>query len=134
VRLAWAIRRSFTEYVRAAEGSVTLADGVVEADGQFFFEGVPGNPDVFVGSVRFQAHDGLLDVTIGDPSLTMDGTSGTVSVTTGSGASRIVLGRFVDIQGDDISSGRAMLTFEGSRLLGDVYSPGSALDLPRIVG
>jgi hypothetical protein len=133
MRLAWAIRRSFTEYVRAAEGSVTLADGVAEADGEFFFEGVPGNPDAFSGSVRFQAHDGLLDVTIGAPSLAVDGTSGTVSVTTGSGASHIVLARLVDIRGDDISSGRTMLTFEGSRLLGDVYPPGSALDPPRIV-
>lgn len=139
MKLIWPIRQSFTDYVRGNEGAITL-DGVIETEDGFVFEGAAGDPPssaadalAFSGSVHFEAHGGMLDVTIGDPVLTIDGESGTITVTTEpTGNSRTTLARLVEVHNGDVTSAKVLLTFEGTRLLGDVYAPGSPLDAFRI--
>jgi hypothetical protein len=133
VKLIWPVRRSFVAYVRGNQGTVTLGGGVTETDEGFVF---PGDSVAleFTGSVHFEAHGGMLDVTIGDPAFAISGDAGTLGVTTGAGGERTTIARLIEIQGDDPASGQLLLTYEGTRLLGDVYAPGSPLDGFRIEG
>ena len=75
--LTWGVKTSFRSYVEAAGGTVTLSDGVTRTeDGSFVFSAVPGGdlaiaPDGsatgalrFVGAVTFEAHGGMLKVTL----------------------------------------------------------------------
>ncbi|WP_415853228.1 HtaA domain-containing protein [Sinomonas sp. G460-2] len=132
MKLIWPIRRSFVGYVRGSEGTVALGDGAEETEEGFVFQGIPRSSLAFVGSVHFQAHGGMLDVLIGDPAFAIDGEVGTLSITTGPGAARNTIARLTGIRDGDPASGQLLLTYEGTRLLGDVYEPGSPLDPFRI--
>ncbi|HKU12655.1 MAG TPA: HtaA domain-containing protein [Sinomonas sp.] len=132
MKLIWPIRRSFVGYVRGSEGTVELGGGATEIEEGFVFQGVPGESLAFAGSVRFQAHGGMLDVMIGDPAFAIEGEAGTLSVATAPDGARTTVARLVGIRDDDPAGGQLLLTYEGTRLLGDVYAPGSPLDAFRI--
>lgn len=132
MKLIWPIRRSFVDYVRASDGTVVLGGGATESEEGFVFRSAPGTAHAFTGNVRFLAHGGMLDVELGDPVFTVDGDAATLSVSTGGGAARTTVARLIGIRGSDLASGQLLLTYEGTRLLGDVYQPGSPLDAFRI--
>jgi hypothetical protein len=86
--LAWGVKSSFTGYVTGpvAGGEAVAADGATpEADGTFRFpalEGLTADADgieaAFTGSVRFTGHDGVLDVSLSDLRLLVEGDTGVV--------------------------------------------------------
>ena len=72
-KLIWGVKESFRQYVEAAEGSITVADGADRnADGTFVFEAIEGGNfaiaadgtasgiQQFSGTVIFEAHGGML--------------------------------------------------------------------------
>ncbi len=76
--LAWGVKASFVGYVRAVGGSIVADEGAHEEGGAFVFPAsgtetsdasatAAGRGWRFEGRVTFRAHDGLLDVRIGDP-------------------------------------------------------------------
>lgn len=132
MKLIWPIRRSFVNYVRGNGGTVTLKGGTAESDEGFVFPGIPGDPHAFTGSVRFVAHGGMLDVRLGDPAFLLDGEAATLRVTTDEAGAGATIARVVGVEGSDLAGAELLLTVEGSRLLGDVYQPGSRLDGFRI--
>lgn len=131
MKLIWPIKRSFVAYVRGSEGNITLDGGATETTEGFTFPGPEGDEGAFGGSVRFEAHGGMLDVTIANPRFTLQESAGELSVESGDGA-RVTVARLVDIMGSDVQTARLLITVEGSRLLGDVYAPGSELDPVRL--
>lgn len=89
--LAWGVHHPFAAYVTGpvAEGTVTLADGATAgeldgvADGTFRFPALAGSradtagiDAAFAGSVRFLGHGDLLDLTLSDLLVHVDGDEG----------------------------------------------------------
>lgn len=77
--LRWAVKGSFLDYVRSNGGTITLLGDASEEDGEYVFprtvDGVqfdgetPRGTAKFGGGVRFEAHGGMLDVMISEPSI-----------------------------------------------------------------
>ena len=86
--LGWGVRDSFRNYVRGgiANGSWELNDTSYSSDafnwsnGTGTFKGGKGSIS-FSGSVRFTGHHGILDTTIANPRLEINGNSGTLYAT-----------------------------------------------------
>lgn len=86
--LGWGVRDSFRNYVRGgiANGSWELngtsysSDAFNWSNGTGTFKGGKGSIS-FSGSVRFTGHHGILDTTIANPRLEIDGNSGTLYAT-----------------------------------------------------
>lgn len=86
--LGWGVRDSFRNYVRGgiANGSWELngtsysSDAFNWSNGTGTFKGGKGSIS-FSGSVRFTGHHGVLDTTIANPRLEIDGNSGTLYAT-----------------------------------------------------
>ena len=86
--LGWGVRDSFRNYVRGgiANGSWELdgtsysSDAFNWANGTGTFKGGKGSIS-FSGSVRFTGHHGILDTTIANPRLEINGNSGTLYAT-----------------------------------------------------
>ena len=86
--LGWGVRDSFRNYVRGgiANGSWELngtsysSDTFNWSNGTGTFKGGKGSIS-FSGSVRFTGHHGVLDTTIANPRLEIDGNSGTLYAT-----------------------------------------------------
>uniref|UniRef100_A0AAU2VCF0 HtaA domain-containing protein n=1 Tax=Streptomyces sp. NBC_00003 TaxID=2903608 RepID=A0AAU2VCF0_9ACTN len=86
--LDWGFRESFRKYVGAA-GRITVADGAKQAaaNGAFTFTGGTGTYDTathntsnaFKGSVRFEAHGGVLDIRLSDLKVATTGTKGAIT-------------------------------------------------------
>ncbi|WP_438294154.1 HtaA domain-containing protein [Streptomyces sp. HUAS TT7] len=86
--LDWGFRESFRKYVGAA-GRITVADGAKQAaaNGVFTFTGGTGTYDTathntgnaFKGSVRFEAHGGVLDIKLSDLKVATTGTKGAIT-------------------------------------------------------
>ncbi|MEU9168671.1 HtaA domain-containing protein [Streptomyces sp. NPDC048420] len=79
--LIWAVKESFTAYVRSF-GAIELTRPAEEtADGfRFPLATVEGDVLKFVGAAIFRAHAGLLDVVVADPWLHTSGTGWFISV------------------------------------------------------
>jgi hypothetical protein len=95
--LAWGVKQSFRDYVTGpiAKGAISTS-GVGSSGGAFTFAQTGGTVDAatgvgtatYGGSVRFTGHAGLLDVTLGNPVVRIDGpTRGTLLVSVDGGAS-----------------------------------------------
>ena len=84
----------------------------------------------FAGHVDMNAHGGMLAVIVADPIIEWDGESGMLSVRTGHDADdlRLDLAEVTRVEGSEPLQATAKLTFDGSRLLGDVYVTGQAID------
>lgn len=91
--LGWGVRDSFRNYVRGgiANGSWELngtsysSDAFNWSNGTGTFKGGKGSIS-FSGSVRFTGHHGILDTTIANPRLEINGNSGTLYATMNSNA------------------------------------------------
>ncbi|KAB1889828.1 hypothetical protein F6W69_17545 [Microbacterium oxydans] len=95
--LRWAISSSFTDYITGniAKGSIAVSDGATRSGGQFQFgQTVGGDFDVntglgsvvYRGSVRFTGHQGVLDVTVSNPSIRITSTNAATLYVTSGGA------------------------------------------------
>ncbi len=146
--LAWGIKESFRSYVAGpiAHGSITTS-GVSLSGGAFVFgqaagstfDGSTGSTS-YSGSVRFRGHDGLLDVSLSNPVVTVESsTRATLSVSVNGGAStsfatldlsagvRSTPGNTVTFSGVPASltaAGARVFSFNGSNF----YAAGTALD------
>jgi hypothetical protein len=86
--LTWGFKESFRAYIDGsiANGEWTVSNGAVYATPSFSWPGGTGRYDPatgtgyidFTGSVRFTGHDGVLDTTIENPTLVLDGATGTL--------------------------------------------------------
>ncbi|MEO8262735.1 MAG: HtaA domain-containing protein [Pseudolysinimonas sp.] len=86
--LDWGFKESFRAYIASdiANGEWTTADGATYETPSFSWTDGTGRWDPatgqgyidFTGSVRFTGHDGLLDTTIANPTLLLNGDSGTL--------------------------------------------------------
>lgn len=127
--LQWAISARFSDYVLAvADGVITCTGGATRAErGTFRF---PGVPPCFMGSVRFFAHGGMLDVTIADPWIEVVADAIELSIADPDDDGRLVLARgSVPPIGD---RGILRLTPDGSDLFFARYPEGFEID-PWIV-
>ncbi|MFG2042991.1 HtaA domain-containing protein [Dactylosporangium sp. NPDC048998] len=133
VNLTWPIRQSFLRYIDTVGGTTEISEELSRGDDAFVFPGTSSGPTrwEFRGSARFEAHGGMLSVTIGDPIVDLDNEPATLTVATATGpdAPRATIAHLIGIeaQGSALRA-NARLTVEGSRLLGDVYNPGDLLD------
>ncbi len=142
-RMIWGVKASFRSYVEAAGGSTTLSDGATRADdGTFVFEAVPGGnltiaPDGsasgamrFAGTVTFDAHGGMLKVTLTELGLDA-GDEGLVltALDTQLNRDRCIIAKLgpVESAGDSLTVG-AEITLDGMYQIADNYPPGTALD------
>lgn len=81
--LSWGVKESFRAYISGsiANGSWETADGATYETPQFTWSGATGSIDPstgigsisFTGSVNFTGHDGVLDLTIANPTLEFEG-------------------------------------------------------------
>ncbi|MDX6740925.1 HtaA domain-containing protein [Actinocorallia sp. A-T 12471] len=135
--LVWGVKASFLGYVTRAEGEITVAEGADVAEGQQAFV-FPASDEKgkFTGQVGFDAHGGMLKVTIADPWIEIaDDGNATLSVVNPAKlatdrSQRITIAALGDIvpQGDGTAKANAVLTMHGVWLLGNVYAPGDDLD------
>ena len=151
----WGVKQSFRNYViGAAGGSYDASNGATKLeDGTIDFTPGSGTIDLaevtgdvtFGGSVHFTGHSGALDVTVTDPPVVYDGTSGTLyadvtskSLSTGDTesfpgvdfATLDLTGAAPVQEGDSIVADRntATLTEDGSAAFAGFYPAGTALD------
>ncbi|WP_129842817.1 HtaA domain-containing protein [Streptomyces sp. RFCAC02] len=159
-RLDWGIRASFQTYVTGpvANGGWSLGDGAATVgESQFRFHSAQGSYDpdsgsftaAYRGSVRFTGHqdgngDFALDLTIANPSVSVSGSSGTLSADmrskdretgTVSERSQVPLAA-LDLTGVELRGGTglavagipATLTDEGAAAFAGYYAAGDPLD------
>lgn len=148
--LHWGVKQSFRGYVEAT-GGVIETDGGAEraADGEFVFGAAPGHgvsldakgrPDghgAFVGEVRFEAHGGMLSVCLADPVLEISSSAAVLTVADSPARTRRLEIARLDLaamtsggQGEIVIP--AILSPEGSQVLGDHYPAGTPLDPVRL--
>lgn len=135
MKLRWPIKESFQGYVRGAAGTIAVSDDVTHEGIDFVFPSTAITDDTwsFSGHVDLNAHGGMLAVLIADPVISWDGDTGVLSVRTGPDADdlRLDLVDITRVAGSDPLEATATLTFDGSRLLGDVYRPFQSIDPMR---
>jgi hypothetical protein len=148
-RLIWGVKQSFRTYVEASGGTIGAGAGAERmAEGVFAFAaaagsdlavegGVLAGTGRFRGQVSFQAHGGLLSVTLVDPwvEATAGGWALSVAETAGS-PRRMTIAKLdagaLALEPDGTTALPAATTLEGMMLLGDHYPPGTALDPVRL--
>ncbi|MYQ39908.1 Htaa protein [Streptomyces sp. LamerLS-316] len=147
--LDWGFKESFRRYIGGA-GTITVKDGATQAagNGVFTFGNGKGTYDTtthgtdtaFDGSVNFNAHGGVLDITISDVKVTTAGTSGavTVDLKTPEGTQDDVALAELDLSGIRPGQGEggamvfkdipSKLTKAGSAAFNGMYAEGEVLD------
>lgn len=137
VKLRWPIKESFQDYVTAAEGTIEVSDEVTRDGKDFVFPQTKTDDGTlaFSGHVELKAHGGLLAVIVADPIIVWNGEEGTLSARTGHDpdALRIDIIDITRVPDSVPLQATSKLTFDGSRLLGDVYLPGQAIDSLEVV-
>jgi hypothetical protein len=128
-RLRWSVKESFVGYVRASGGVVRPEPG---DGGEFVFRRTSDDTRLaFEGEATFEAHHGMLQVRLTDPELELTGTTGSLSVRDHAdpdAGGRLTIARVQVVEmGPPVRLGVSVTTM-GSRLFGDVYPPGEALD------
>lgn len=146
-QLAWGIRSSFVSYVgnRLPDGNVETGNGVTQSGDVFTWTNGTGEVSSagqgtwsFNGFVRFTGHGGVLDTSISNPRIQLDGSGG---------GALIVDVRSKDMNGVDVSgngmifaqlrftslsstggTATTTLTADGSRALNSMYPAGEAMD------
>uniref|UniRef100_A0AAU1LQ70 HtaA domain-containing protein n=1 Tax=Streptomyces sp. NBC_00148 TaxID=2903626 RepID=A0AAU1LQ70_9ACTN len=147
--LDWGFKESFRRYIGGA-GTITVKDGATQAagNGVFTFGNGKGTYDTtthgtdtaFDGSVNFNAHGGVLDITISDVKVSTSGTSGavTVDLKTPEGTQDDVALADLDLSGIRPGQGEggamvfkdipSKLTKAGSAAFNGMYAEGEVLD------
>ena len=135
-RLGWGVKQSFRAYVEGSGGSIALDGGAGRAaDGTFMFEamadsdlalddGALSGTGRFTGKLVFQAHGGLLSVTLTDPWVEPAGDGWVLSIAE-TATRRTAIAKLDAIQDGALS---AVTTLDGMMILGDHYPPGTQLD------
>ncbi len=134
-RLRWAVKDSFIGYIRGLEdGAIETFDGCELDDGAFHFPGESAEDEelLFSGGVHFTGFAGMLDVRLVDPVIEFNGTDVKVTALVGpaSIAARVPLATIEGAEPyrpGDTWTATPRLTFEGVRILGDVYQVGAEL-------
>ncbi|NED93449.1 hypothetical protein G3I76_77130, partial [Streptomyces sp. SID11233] len=154
--LDWGVKESFRKYLLSpiANGEITPGDGATQASGNgpFTFTGGTGTYDTgthgthtaFRGSVRFEGHEGVLDIKLSDLQVTTTTTGGGISadVTTVADGKATTDQDVViaDLSLDGIRPGTgaggamvfkdipATLTADGAKAFQGFYQAGAALD------
>ena len=139
-RLGWGVKQSFRAYVEGSGGSIAATDGCTRADdGTLAFEataesdlalagGDLSGTGRFRGRVQFQAHGGLLTVTLVDPWVEpADG--GWVLSIAETPTRRTAVARLATPE--DGAMG-AVITLDGMMIIGDHYPPGTMMDPVRL--
>jgi len=152
--VTWGVKESFRTYVTGpiAHGEITVTGATTDADGVFRWPVTGGTYDpvaetttaTLAGTVRFTGHAGVLDLTISSPTLTLTGTSGTLTadVTSKDESSgkvvsypRVVVaevdaGSAVSAGGDVVAVQNAgtVLAAAGAPAFGGFYQAGTTLD------
>lgn len=163
-RLDWGVKQSFREYIAGpiADGSYTATSGAsVNPDGTIGFDVLGGSYDTTTdsgevatkGTVRFTAHEApglgpMLDLTIADPRIELDGDAGALiadvksrSLSSGTvalypevelaslDASALTLSPLTEpVPGFSFTPLPASLTATGAPAFSDFYPPGAVLD------
>ena len=143
-KLIWGVKESFRQYVEAAEGSITVADGAGRnEDGTFVFGAIEGGNfaiaadgtasgiQEFSGTVVFEAHGGMLKSVISGLAIESGPDGTTLSALEGplneSRCHIAKLGR-LECSEDDILRFSAEITLDGMFQIADNYPPGTILD------
>ena len=153
-RMGWGIKESFRSYIRGsiANGGWDLGGGAVYSGGVFVFTGNDGTAEVaggsltsanltFGGSVHFTGHEGVLDTTVANPEIRIDGNTGTLFADVTSNDTegnphnygRIAVAD-LSVDGASVTDGVAegtatvTLTADGSSAMGTFYETGAAMD------
>ncbi|WP_173922378.1 HtaA domain-containing protein [Agromyces sp. Marseille-P2726] len=134
-RLHWAVKESFIAYIRGLDdGDIETFDGCELQDGVFVFPGESGEDGelLFSGGVHFTGFAGMLDVRLVDPMVEFDGTEAKVTALVGPAAIAARVHIATIEGGEPYRPGNSWtaapkLTFEGVRILGDVYQVGAEL-------
>ena len=148
VTLTWGVKQSFRGYVEMSGGTAATTDGAATApDGAFTFETAPDSDLAldangalrgtgrFRGRVSFQAHGGMLSVTLTDPWIepTADGLVLSIAETP---TRRTAIARLDAGAASRAADGAleiaAAITLDGMMILGDHYPPGTPLDPVRL--
>lgn len=150
--LNWGLRESFTTYIRSsiAKGTWETSGGVSWTGSAFKFAATAGLYDLgtksgtihYSGTVHFTGHGGLLDMTISNPSIVINGSNAQIYMTVASSdmsgkhtnygrvhfANAVVSG--VAAEGSSLSfkGGSVKLTAEGAKAFAGFYNAGEPLD------
>ena len=147
----WGLRTSFTTYIRGiAHGNWDLSGGVNWSGGQFHFPVASGMYNSttrkgtinYSGTIHFTGHGGVLDMTVGNPTLVINGRSAQLYLSLTSSdmsGKRMNHGRVhfanVDLSGISVNGGKlnlngstVVLTAAGSKAFAGFYQPGEKLD------
>lgn len=139
-RLGWGVKESLRAYVEGSGGTIDADAGAARTgDGGFAFEAEDGSDLAladgalagagrFRGRVVFQAHGGMLSVTLTDPWVE-PGADGWVLSIAETATRRTPIARLGALEGGAMT---AVTTLEGMMILGDHYPPGTALDEVRL--
>ncbi|CAM5311201.1 HtaA domain-containing protein [Streptomyces aurantiogriseus] len=133
--LIWAVKDSFTAYVRSF-GATELTPPAEETADSFRFPIASAEGAVlkFAGAVGFHAHAGLLDVVLADPWLHMSGTGWFISVVDGSrpAGSRVSIASLPGPPAAVLGAHDAVLTRDGTPLFDQQYRTGEPLAPVRV--
>lgn len=132
--LRWGVKESFLGYVRGLDdGRIETLGDCVQVDDVFIFprEGSVDSALGFAGGVHFTGFAGMLDIRLVDPMIEDGGDERLLTVLVGPPAiaARVAIATIGEARRS--SSGgwtvTPQLTFEGTRVFGDVYPVGTEL-------
>lgn len=153
--LSWGVKESFRSYISGsiANGSWEATDGATYETPSFGWANPTGEIDAqtgegtvsFTGAVHFTGHDGVLDLSIANPTIVFggDGTGQLLMDTRSNDAQgqlkidelQAYLGKIDGVGQTDPASGEILLeeastvlTSDGATAFGDFYASGEALD------
>lgn len=139
-RLEWGVKQSLRAYVEGSGGAIAAEAGAARTDdGGFAFEaaddsdlalsgGALSGTGRFRGRVAFQAHGGLLSVTLADPWIEPAGDGWVLSIAE-TPSRRTAIAKLGPPHDGALE---AVTTLDGMMILGDHYPPGTVLDPVRL--
>ena len=139
-RLGWGVKQSFRAYVEGSGGSIALDGGAARADDGTFVFAATADSDLaldggalsgtgrFAGKIAFQAHGGLLSVTLTDPWVEPAGDGWVLSIAE-TATRRTAIAKLGAVEDGALP---AVTTLDGMMILGDHYPPGTQLDPVRL--
>ncbi|MDZ8275051.1 HtaA domain-containing protein [Microbacterium aquimaris] len=128
--LHWGVKQSFVGYIRGVGGDIECTDGAMATDSGYWFPAAETAETAFVGTLRFRAHGGLLNVDIRDPRLRMLPDAIELSVGDATGARLAVARAPLGTDAELIDELR--LLPDACALFNFTYPPDTLLDAARL--